>query len=308
MDVGIFGYFRDAGEVYFPSAIEWAVGLGVVAAAILVFFFVTEQFPIFRDHPPAERKPAGLFHLAYGSLRQLWNTALMNSLHRVTLLAVFVIPVAFVLMYPPYQARSMSDSAVRPATGIDAGREVLKIDGDRGGFFTIFAHAEHQKRLGDSTSCGICHHVSLPGDKSTPCSRCHRSMNQPTAIFDHHFHMAAVADDLQFAAWQPVNHSCIQCHSADEAKSMSSAKDCMQCHEKDMFAVASAPEDINLSQAHSFREAMHGACVDCHREEAPKQGKPALGDCQTCHKSFQTRSPLPQTVAHLDRDQACAPR
>jgi Ni/Fe-hydrogenase subunit HybB-like protein len=40
LDVGIFGYVRDAGTLYFPSLIEWAVSLGVVAAAGLVFFFM----------------------------------------------------------------------------------------------------------------------------------------------------------------------------------------------------------------------------------------------------------------------------
>ena len=31
MDVGIFGYFRDAETIYFPSLVEWAVGIGAIA-------------------------------------------------------------------------------------------------------------------------------------------------------------------------------------------------------------------------------------------------------------------------------------
>ena len=47
LDVGIFGYFRDAGAIYVPSLIEWAVSLGVVAAAILVFVYAVENLPVF---------------------------------------------------------------------------------------------------------------------------------------------------------------------------------------------------------------------------------------------------------------------
>ncbi len=43
LDVGIFGYFSDAHTVYFPSLAEWALGIGVVAAAGPVFFCIVEN-------------------------------------------------------------------------------------------------------------------------------------------------------------------------------------------------------------------------------------------------------------------------
>ena len=33
LDVGIAGYWRDAGTTYFPSLLEWVLGFGVIAAA-----------------------------------------------------------------------------------------------------------------------------------------------------------------------------------------------------------------------------------------------------------------------------------
>jgi Ni/Fe-hydrogenase subunit HybB-like protein len=299
VDVGIFGYFHDAGVVYFPSLIEWMVSLGVVAAAGLVFFFVAENLPIFSGQPPGTRPQAGLFQLSYGSLRQLWITAVTDTLQRATLIALFVIPLAFVLMYPPYFRHPASGPVVRPAIGVDAERTKLEMDGDRGGVFTVFPHADHQKRLGGSKSCGRCHHVSLPRDKSTPCSRCHRRMNAPTDIFGHEYHMAAVAEKDRLPGIHPANYSCVQCHPAGRAKTASGAKGCLECHRKDMFPAGLPAEKADLRLAISFREAMHRTCVECHKAEAVIQGKPHLADCGTCHASLRAR-PVPQpTLARL---------
>jgi len=294
LDVGIFGYFADSGRIYFPSLIEWALGFGVVAAAGLVFFFAAENLPIFGPNPPAARM-AGLFRLSYGSLRQLWNTALTDGLHRVTLIAVFLVPLSFVLMYPPYFNGRISEPEVRSAIGVDAERTVLLIEGDRGGVSTIFPHVDHQKRLGDSASCVKCHHVSLPHDKSTSCSRCHRRMNVETAIFNHKYHLKAVAELKQFRGIQPENYTCVECHAKQSPKLVSGTKDCMECHKEDMFPAAKPMEVVNLRRALPFREAMHKLCIECHKSESVKRGRPHLGDCQTCHESLRAKpasSPL----------------
>ncbi|MFZ5979156.1 MAG: NrfD/PsrC family molybdoenzyme membrane anchor subunit [Candidatus Zixiibacteriota bacterium] len=294
LNVGIFGYFHNAAELYFPSLIEWAVTLAVVAAAGLVFFFIAEHFPIFSNFPPAERSQAGLFRLPFGSLRQMWNTVLTDSLHRVSLIAVFVIPLAFILMYPPYYSDPDADQLVRPASGVDRERTVLDIDGNHNGLRTEFAHAEHQKRLGDSASCDKCHHVSLPNDKSTPCSRCHRHMNAPSCIFNHENHLKFVAEDARLAGWRPENHSCLQCHPDDSPKTAANAKDCLTCHDKNMFLSGHFLADIDLKQANSFMEAMHLTCVECHKKEADRLDKPHLSDCSTCHELLRAR-PMPES-------------
>lgn len=299
LDVGIFGYFRDARVVYFPSLIEWMVSLGVVAAAGLVFFFVAENLPIFSEEPPAARTRAGLFRLSYGSFRQLWNTALTDSLHRITLIAVFVVPLAFVLMYPPYFSHPASGPTVRPAIGVDAERTKLQMDGDRGGVLTVFPHADHQKRLGGAKSCGRCHHVSLPHDKSTACSRCHQRMNASTDIFDHQRHMAEVADRDHLPGVHPANYSCVKCHPPQRVQTASGAKDCLECHKEDMFPAGPPTKKVDLRLAIPFREAVHRLCIECHKAEAVKQNKPQLGDCQTCHKSLRARPALQPAVARL---------
>ncbi|MBD3403180.1 hypothetical protein GF420_09820 [candidate division GN15 bacterium] len=298
LSVGIFGYFHDIGAIYFPSLVEWAVALGVVAAAGLVLFWVGEHFPVFGERPPVSRSTAGLFQLSYGSLRQLWKTALTNSLHRVTYVAVFIIPVAFILMYPPYRADSSPADPIRPARGVDIERTVLEIDGDHGGVMTRFAHAEHQQRLGDSASCVFCHHVCLPGDKSTPCSRCHRRMNQATCIFEHDFHTRAVAEKEELGGIHPENHSCMHCHGESGLESPTTARSCLDCHKEDMYPMQAASQAEDLMHAISFREAMHRTCVACHERSMLVFNRPDLSECRTCHQSLQPRQPQESTMAH----------
>ena len=61
LDVGIFGYFRDAGTIYLPSVIEWALSLGVIAAAALAFLYAVENLPIFdAELAAAPREPGPL--------------------------------------------------------------------------------------------------------------------------------------------------------------------------------------------------------------------------------------------------------
>jgi Ni/Fe-hydrogenase subunit HybB-like protein len=290
LDVGIFGYFRDSGVIYFPSLIEWAVGIGVIAAAGLVLLFLSEHLPIFNERPPASHPGFGLLKLSFGSLRQLWNTALTDGLHRVTLLSVFVLPLAFVLMYPNFYDSSRDNRPVRPASGINADRTILLIDGNNNGVKTIFPHTEHQKRLGDSTSCGKCHHVSFPNDRSTPCFRCHRRINTLTNIFNHESHIMAVVQTDSLTGIHPANHSCLKCHEEQNPKTAGKAKDCMSCHKEDMFLAGNQSDTLNLRLATSYREAMHGTCIECHKKEAVKQGKPHLGDCQTCHESLRAKT------------------
>ena len=255
LNAGIFGYFRDAHEIYFPSLTEWALGFGVIAAAALVFMVISESMPIF-DNRPARIPFSKVWSERLGTFRQTWNVVLADSLPRVTLIAVFVIPVAFILMYPPYL--KAEKNIIEPSIGLDQQRYVLKIDGDREGFTTEFAHADLQKRMGDSTSCIKCHHVSLPGDMSTPCSRCHQHMHDSTMIFNHEDHKSLVAKKEGLSGWHPENETCIKCHDSETPKTRMSSKDCLECHQEDMYLVGK-PEnkgEPDVCQFVLFRRCM----------------------------------------------------
>jgi hypothetical protein len=216
-------------------------------------------------------------------------------------MAVFVVPLGWVLLYPPYHDGDASDVAVRAAAGIDVAREVLRIDGNRGGVVTEFPHVEHRTRLGGDSSCTTCHHMSLPGDRSTPCSRCHRNLVRPTKIFDHPFHLTAVAEQEEIAGLHPTNHSCALCHADGEPETAENAKPCYDCHEDDMWPVQQSDAVKDYVWAVSFQAAMHGTCVECHRREQLNHENLYLGECSTCHSSLEFRGVAQMNVARARR-------
>lgn len=286
LNVGIFGYFRDAEVVYFPSLTEWALGLGVITAAGLVFLGLAEYLPVF-DDKPANAYLRKIKIKSTSTSYQVWNVVLADSLHRVSLLAVFVIPISFILMYPPYRVNEAV--LIKPSLGVDLQRRILEIDGDRRGYTTTFNHADHQRRLGDTGSCARCHHICVPKDKSTPCFRCHQYMHDSTNIFNHEEHKLFVARDEKLSGWHPENYACEKCHSPGVPRTKNSVRDCLECHRENMFLVGEPTKEMKLMYANSFCLAMHENCLACHRLEAMKPEYAHLGECSTCHKTLQRK-------------------
>lgn len=297
LDVGIFGYFHDAGEVYFPTMAEWALGIGVIAAAGLVFLFVVERFSIFDDSWKKRTIFDGLFNSSFDSLSRVWNTTLSSGLQRVTAIAIFVLPLSWVLMYPPFsKAEGME---VRPASGIDIQRATLRIDGNRDGVFTDFPHIAHQQKMGGESSCATCHHLSMPNDLSTPCSRCHRDMLQGTVIFVHSDHEKMIVESKKLTGIHPVNYSCDVCHTVGEARTAQNALSCLECHRQDMGWKDVDENSVDIKVAISYGNAMHQTCIQCHEKEAVAIGRKNLGECSTCHKSREQRPVTSGEMASL---------
>jgi len=288
MNVGIFGYFRDAATVYFPTLAEWALSIGIIAAAALVFMLIVENFPIFDERWKEYRISTGIFKATFDSISSVWQTALSSGLHRITLMGVFVLPIAFVLMYPSYS--NDTETNISSAKGLDMTRSILVIDGNHDGMRTEFPHLEHQNRLGREKSCLKCHHISLPKDQSTPCSHCHRHMIQETNIFKHTDHTFWVAKDEQIGGLYPQNHTCTICHASTTAKTSQNSKACIDCHHKDMNIVHTSNLSPISLYAEGFMNAMHKTCITCHNDQITAVNKPNLNDCSNCHKSLSTEN------------------
>jgi hypothetical protein len=292
LNVGVFGYFRDAATVYVPSLAEWALSLGVIASAGLVYLFAVERLPIFGERGEASRAAAGRFTPVFDRFSGVWRMTFARGLGRASLLGVLVVPVAWVLLYPPFRdPAGPRRSPIRPPAARDAERTVLRIDGNQEGVAVVFPHADHQRRLGGRDSCRRCHHLSLPGDHSTPCSRCHRDMERETDIFDHAAHFEAVARRDSLPGWIPGNQSCRVCHAPAVSKGAPSARPCLDCHEKDMQPSRRLDSPLELARAPGYRTALHENCVTCHEEEGAKQQRPGLPECSTCHESLRPRGP-----------------
>jgi Ni/Fe-hydrogenase subunit HybB-like protein len=292
LNVGVFGYFRDAATVYVPSLTEWALSLGVIATAGLVYLFAVERLPIFGERGEADRVAAGRFTPAFDRFSGVWRMTFVRGLNRASLLGVLVVPVAWVLLYPPFHDHAgLHSSPVRPPVARDTERTVLRIDGNREGVAVVFPHADHQRRLGGRDSCRRCHHLSLPGDHSTPCSRCHRDMERETDIFDHAAHFEAVARRDRLPGWVPGNQSCRVCHAPAAPKGAQSARPCLDCHDKNMEPSRRPDSPLELARASGYRVALHENCVTCHEEEGVKQRRPGLPECSTCHEGLRPLGP-----------------
>ena len=287
LDVGIIGYFRDAGSAYFPSLTEWALGIGVIAAAALVFLFVAENFSIFDEQWKVYKINKGIFKASFDTINRVWQAALHSGLQRTTIIGVFVLPIAFVLMYPQY--KSDKGIYVVPASGLNTIRSILIINANTPGMSTEFPHLKHQETLGKEQSCIECHHISLPDDKSTPCSRCHRKMFEKTLIFNHEMHKGWVAADRQIPGLQPENKTCAICHLPGLPKDINSAVGCMECHKEDIHVANTLNLPKQFLYADSYFYVMHKRCIGCHQERKQGVNKPNLDQCSNCHQSYYTQ-------------------
>ena len=284
LDVGIFGYFRDAGTVYFPSLAEWSVSIGVISAAGLVFLFAAENYSIFDEQWKVYKISKGIFKASFDSISRVWQTVLQSGVQRVTIIGVFVLPMAFVLMYPYY--KSQKEANVVPASGLNTTRSILIINSTKPGMSTTFPHLKHQNMLGKDTSCILCHHMSMPNDKSTPCSRCHRKMFQKTLIFNHEMHKVWVAQKRKITGFHPENKTCVICHKPDLPKNVTTAVGCLDCHRDDMNIADTLNLPKNFLYANSYLDIMHKRCINCHKERKEKVNKPNLDQCSNCHKNY----------------------
>ncbi len=284
LDVGIIGYFRDAGTLYFPSLTEWALSIGVISAAALVFLFVAENYSIFDDQWKVYKINKRIFKASFDSISRVWQTALQSGLQRATIIGVFVIPLAFVLMYPKY--KSEKEINVVPVSGFNTTRSILIINANKPGMSTEFPHLKHQEVLGKEKSCIECHHMSMPNDKSTPCSRCHHKMFEKTLIFNHEMHTVWVATKRQISGLYPENKTCVICHLPGLPKNIKSAVGCIECHKEDMNVTNISNLPKQFLYAGSYFEVMHKRCIGCHQEKKAQVNKPNLDQCSNCHENY----------------------
>ncbi|MFH1572983.1 MAG: cytochrome c3 family protein [Acidobacteriota bacterium] len=292
LNVGLFGYYRDAGTIYLPSLAEWALSPGIVAAAGLVFLYVCENFPIF-DKTWRERQwQRARFFPSFDKFSGVWYRTLAGGLRRTTMIGVLTIPLAWVLMYPAFADNpGVHESRIEPPLALDSERTTLSIDGNRGLLAVTFHHRDHQQRLEGESSCNNCHHLSMPKDHSTTCSRFHRHMKTETRIFDHSAHFIWITKQKKLEGLIPVNHSCAVCHRPVEPERRSTAVECLACHQTDMKPAR--PREITDDPAApcGYQTAMHKTCIGCHRDRKERVQRPELDECANCHTPRSQKAP-----------------
>jgi hypothetical protein len=309
IDVSGLATIPETGSEYFPSWMEFAVSIGIVSAAGLVFFFFVENFVVYEE-PRGEAQEKYELPTADPISGTRLNWSAMADARHYSLIFIVAAALGFALM-PDYATSGVTPekTPVAGARLVDGLREkpeseplyayalfdpeknnnpedgeiteMLLIDGDRKNKFVLFEHAEHQKRNGDKDSCGLCHHMNKPLDKATSCHECHRDMFVTTDIFNHEYHRARLAD----------KGGCVECHrNAADPKTRQAVTPCNDCHKK-MRAPNSfvkIPEEDQNGFAPGYMTAMHQLCVECHKQKQAEKAElaPHLARCGACHQGL----------------------
>jgi len=269
IDTGGLAHLRPSGGFYVPSWSEVAISVGVVSAAALLFLFIVEHFRVWEERPvDPDADPARLPD--FDKVGTTWlGVPAISARTAYSLGAILAAAVGFGLL----TAQAAQRRGIEPAPVHQArGGEVLWVDGNLDGFGVSFKHDEHKKRLGEKESCVLCHHMNLPRDQNSPCSRCHRDMYQPVDAFRHNWHGSPAG----------ANIACYRCHARGQARSAATAVRCDNCHKN--LVPAKALIQVKANQAPSYVDAMHRTCLGCHSKKAVEKNKPEMARCAWCHK------------------------
>jgi Ni/Fe-hydrogenase subunit HybB-like protein len=285
INVGGLTMIGTTGEFYTPSWMEISITAGVISGAILVFLFVIEKFKVW-DKPPVDPESDPYKLPAFDRASEVWlGTPGVAARTKFSLAFILMFALGFALM-PGKKIHSggIEDVKVQPARGGDT----LFIDGNRDGFGVEFPHEHHIETLGKQASCVQCHHMNMPMDKNSGCYNCHMYMYESADAFRHDWHASPTGANLK----------CYDCHKKGMEKTAKSAKDCKDCH-NDLFVKGSRIK-IDSYMAVSYADAMHGLCLDCHKNRAIEySNKQNLDVCSTCHKSFSPDYMNPSMISKL---------
>lgn len=314
-DTGIVGFFRSAGTAYFPTAAEIVIGLGIVAAAGLVFFFLVEHFHVFGPPPVHLAPEAGLAppeSVPPWTWKEIRGMFISFAAFRIAIILVLAPPLSFWLFQDNFfHAFEAKTQPALPPTGEDSARTLLKIDANRKDGAVNFPHLAHQQLMGGESSCTICHHLALPRDHSTACWRCHRDMTLPSTLYFPLRHrnifirLGTSTDPREPDRLKTlVARACQDCHPSErpdseqmnyhlesagkmaelaEYKGPGLARACYRCHLQDMPGMAAYQNQPINFMVPAYLDAMHGRCLVCHRKSAKETANPELGNCKTCH-------------------------
>lgn len=265
---------EEIGTFYFPSLMELSISAGVVAMAMLIFFFFVENFRVW-DKPVKEeiKKPSGIYSVSSFSF-------IPQTVNRIKFSFLFVL--AFSITFAAISGSTLENKGITTTKVKGArGGDTLIIDGNRDGYSVLFDHKAHQNL---SIQCAYCHHLNKPDDRATACYECHYNMFKESDAFNHDWHASATGANLK----------CNECHEKGRSKgsefilgSNSAVAICKDCH-KDMIPMFSKTKKMKTYIAPSYTEAMHGLCINCHKEKLESEEwltieKPDLAKCSNCH-------------------------
>ncbi|HXK36432.1 MAG TPA: cytochrome c3 family protein, partial [Candidatus Paceibacterota bacterium] len=313
-DVCIVAFYRPEGMSYFPSWMEIAVSLGIVAGAMLVFIFFVERLRVYPEEQESgeegeEDRPSPAPAINPGTVRALLPLSLAAPrFYSIAFVGAAAAAIGMISgnvlhedrsVHTPVSVSRTMDGVVGPPTRVHLRNvrvsqkdvpvpegwkrmPLLMINGNRDDRLVLFPHDLHITKFGGPQSCVKCHHKNLPFDENTTCDKCHRDMYNTTDIFRHDSHVVKLGG----------NKGCIRCHrDTNQVKDRATATACSKCHAEVPLeeTVVHPKEGTQKGVAAGYLDAMHGLCITCHREmvqKSPKEYGPDFARCTTCHRDF----------------------
>jgi hypothetical protein len=306
------------GTNYFPAWTEFAISLGVVAGAGLVFFFLVEHFSVYES--PEEKAKEEVVVPARDPVSGVWlsapwagDSALYSLIFLLAAgLGFYLLPedavrgarprktpvdlvrtVAAVKTAIPGRpfSRPVLVEKETPSDSSAQAVQVLLLDANRDGRFVLFDHEGHQEKQGGKASCPLCHHLNRPFDLATSCAECHQDMYLAREIFQHDLHAEKMGG----------NQACPKCHRDPSLpKTRKTTPPCLSCHRQmnQANALVKLKDPVALGPAVGYTDAMHGLCQKCHQETLARRSELTedFPRCLTCHQesdpNYLQRLPL----------------
>ena len=320
-DVCLVAFLRPAETGYFPSFIEVAISVGIMAGFMLVFLFFVQYLKVFNGHDPSGKPTSPITSpvTRYHPSQTRWMMpARLGIPRQVTMAAVFGAAIAAAFLpagvlsgdmtkrTPVRSVRTLAgwttpgekngdthlalaQSLAPSATSIDPPAEgsqastLMLIDANRDGRAVLFWHDGHAQRMGGQHACAACHHQNLPLDRNSTCISCHRDMYLPHDIFVHQNHVDKLGG----------NDGCIRCHTDPaQPRLRANTTACKDCHQNMLVAGSRVPipKDGSIGFASGYMDAMHELCIGCHKQvlaENPDKTRSDFAQCATCHTNIE---------------------
>jgi Ni/Fe-hydrogenase subunit HybB-like protein len=281
LNIGGLAMISLTGDAYIPSLMEVIISMGVVSLAALVFLFVVEKFNIWDKKPEhPESDPYALPSFDYQS--QVWlGLPGQAGISKYSLAFILSFAIGIALMPKNHiYGEGVENITVKPASG----KEALAINGNRDDAIVMFPHQNHINLMGEE-NCVNCHHLTLPRSLQNKCWECHENMYNAVDFFKHDWH----------ASENGANIKCNECHSLNQTRDASTAKQCTECHTDYKFNATFNKNNGNYYIL-SYTDAMHKLCVSCHTKKVTHLvNKPNLDKCSTCH-AFEFSSEISKNL------------
>jgi hypothetical protein len=120
--------------------------------------------------------------------------------------------------------------------------------------------------------------MNTPLDSASSCCECHSDQYLAVDLFDHQSH----------ENHHGGNPGCSKCHpDADSPRTRANTPKCTTCHPNMRPGNTRVQTTDAETRDHpsGYMQAMHGLCIECHRERKPTLGaeRQGIDECAGCH-------------------------